>query len=136
MLAARYLNSSQSDSVVPQPLLMLPEVAVRQVLFPVVCRLSHMFHSQLEETTVIQIIAVVLITVIIHQVKLMVSHTLPMVKSRNNSQQYPCIMVARRQLEDMEVLDHNSLNNPMSVALNRMLAHQLSQCKAWFLANH
>jgi hypothetical protein len=135
-LVALCSSSSQNDLVVPQPLLMLPEVAVRQVLFPVVCRLSHMFHSQLEEIMAIQIIVVVLTMATIHQAKLMVSHTLLMVKSRNNNQQYQCTMAGRPQLEDMEVSDPSNLNNLTSVVLNRMLVLQPSQCRAWFLASH
>jgi hypothetical protein len=115
---------------------MLLEVEVQLVLFQVVCRLFHTSHNQQAETMVIPTAAAVLITVITRHRKLTVSHMLLKVKFLINNLQYQCIMVVRPQLEDMEALDRSNRNNLTSVVPNRMLAHLLSQCKAWSLASH
>jgi hypothetical protein len=115
---------------------MLLEVEVQQELFQVACRLFPMSHSQQVETTAILTTAVVLIIVTIPRRKLMVSHTLLKAKFLINNLLYQCTMVARPRSEDMEVSDRSNRNNLTWVVLNRMLVHQLSQCKAWFLASH
>jgi hypothetical protein len=136
MLAAHYSSSYQSDLVVLQLQPMLLVAVAQQVLFRVVCRSSLMFHSLLEEAMAIPILAVVPIMDIIPPARLMVSHMFLMVKSHNSSQQYRCTMVARPQLEDMEVSDHSNRNNLTSAVLNLTLVRLLSQFKAWFLASH
>lgn len=136
MLEALSLSSSQNDSVAPQLQHMLLGAVVQQVLFQAVCRLSLMCHNQQVEIMAILTIAVVPIIVTTHHRKHMVSHTLLKAKFLINSPLYQCTMVARRQLEGMEVSDHSNHNSPMLAVLNRTLVHRLSQCKAWSLASH
>ncbi len=136
MLVARSSSSCRNALVAPLLQHMLLGVEVQQVLFQVACRLFLMSHSQQAETMAILTTAVVLITVTIPHRKLMVSHTLLKAKFLINNLLYQCTMVARPRLDDMEVLDRSNRNNLTSVVLNRMLVHQLSQCKAWFLASH
>lgn len=135
-LVAHFLSSSRNDLEALQLQPMLLEAAAQQVLFQVVCKSFHMFHNQQVETMATPTAVAALIIAITRHRKLMVNHMLRKAKSLINNLQYRCIMVARLRLEDMEVSDPNNRSNLISVALNPTPVHQLSQCKAWFLASH
>ena len=107
-----------------------------KVLSLEVCKSFHMFLSLLAEAMVTLRIAATWTVVTTLQPILMVNHMLLMAKLHSNSPKYLCTMAAHQLLEVMAASVRNSHNSLMSAVHNRMLAHRLSQCKAWFLVNH
>lgn len=103
MLAALCLSNFQSDLEALQLQPMLPGVVDLLVLFPAVCKLFHMFLSQLEVAMATPRIVVTSIVDTKLPAKVMDNHTLLMARFLNNSQLFPCITVALQPLVAMEV---------------------------------